>query len=61
MTDRAPSTADPPQHARPTRALDDPLTLGRAARIVRLALARQTGRPDDHTPKAEAPIPENRP
>lgn len=61
MTDRAPSTADPPEHAHTTRALDDPLTLGRAARIVRLALARQTGRPDDHTPKTETPKPENRP
>jgi hypothetical protein len=37
----------------PTRALDDPLTLGRAARIVRVALDRKIGRLDDHDrPKA---------
>lgn len=58
MTDRAESTADPPERARATRALDDPITLGRAARIVRLALARKTGRPDeDHTLKAETLTP----
>ena len=62
MTDRASRTADPPGRPQPTRAIDDPLMLGRAARLVRLALARQTGRPDDHhSAKAETPTLDNRP
>ncbi|SFQ75411.1 hypothetical protein SAMN05421854_1232 [Amycolatopsis rubida] len=60
MTDKPARTVAPGQTPS-TRALDDPITLGRAARIVRLALARQTGRPHDQTGKAATPTPDKQP
>ena len=46
-----PTARDDNSRAVPARAVDDPATLARAARIVRAALARTRGRQAECTPR----------